>query len=87
MPDHSVALALLRITGPLAVTSANRSGEASAVTAREVMEQLGGRIRLVLDGGQTPGGVSSTVVDCTGYAPIILRQGPISFDELQQALS
>ena len=87
MPDHSVALALLRITGPLAVTSANRSGEASAVTAREVEEQLGGRIGLVLDGGQTPGGVSSTVVDCTGYAPIILRQGPISFVELQQALS
>jgi L-threonylcarbamoyladenylate synthase len=87
MPDHPVALALLRVTGPLAVTSANRSGEASAVTAQEVVEQLGGRIGLVLDGGQTPGGVSSTVVDCSGETPIILRQGPISLEELQQALS
>ena len=87
MPDHPVALALLRVTGPLAVTSANRSGEASAVTAQEVVEQLGGRIGLVLDGGQTPGGVSSTVVDCSGDTPVILRQGPISLEELQQALS
>ena len=87
MPDHPLALALLRVTGPLAVTSANRSGEASAVTAREVVGQLGGRIGLVLDGGQTPGGVSSTVVDCSGHTPVILRQGPISLEELQQALS
>ena len=87
MPDHAVALALLRVTGPLAVTSANRSGEASATTAREVVEQLGGRIGLVLDGGQTPGGVSSTVVDCSSQDPVILRQGPISLEELRQALS
>jgi L-threonylcarbamoyladenylate synthase len=87
MPDHPLALALLRVTGPLAVTSANRSGEASTVNARQVVEQLGGRIGLVLDGGQTPGGVSSTVVDCTGETPVILRQGPISLEELQQALS
>jgi len=87
MPDHPIALALLRVTGPLAVTSANRSGEASAITAPEVVEQLGGQIGLVLDGGQTPGGVSSTVVDCSGHTPVILRQGPISLTELQQALS
>jgi L-threonylcarbamoyladenylate synthase len=87
MPDHPVALALLRATGPLAVTSANRSGEASAVTAQEVVEQLGGRIELVLDGGQTPGGLSSTVVDCSGQAPVILRQGPITYADMQQALS
>jgi L-threonylcarbamoyladenylate synthase len=86
MPDHPLALALLRVTGPLAVTSANRSGEASSVTAREVVEQLGGRIGLVLDGGRTPGGLSSTVVDCTGDVPVILRQGPISINQLQQAL-
>ena len=87
MPDHPVALALLRLTGPLAVTSANRSGEESAVTAQEVVKALGGRIDLVLDGGKTPGGVSSTVVDCSGDAPLILRQGPISLEALQQALS
>ena len=87
MPNHPVALALLRVTGPLAVSSANRSGEASTVTAHEVVEHLGGRIALVLDGGRTPGGMSSTVVDCTGDTPVILRQGPISIVELQQALS
>ena len=87
MPDHPVALALLRLTGPLAVTSANRSGAESAVTAQEVVKALGGRIDLVLDGGKTPGGVSSTVVDCSGDAPLILRQGPISLEALQQALS
>lgn len=87
MPDHPVALALLRLTGPLAVTSANRSGEESAVTAQEVVKALGGRIDLVLDGGKTPGGVSSTVVDCSGDAPLILRQGPISLEALQRALS
>jgi L-threonylcarbamoyladenylate synthase len=87
MPDHTIALALLRVTGPLAVTSANRSGETSVTTAREVVEQLGGRIGLVLDGGQTPGGVSSTVVDCSGQDPVILRQGPISLEELRRVLS
>jgi L-threonylcarbamoyladenylate synthase len=87
MPDHPVALALLRVTGPLAVTSANRSGGASTVTAQEVATALGGQIGLVLDGGKTPGGLSSTVVDCTGDVPLIIRQGPISLEELQRALS
>jgi L-threonylcarbamoyladenylate synthase len=86
MPDHPVALALLRVTGPLAVTSANLSGGASTVTAQEVVAALGGRIGLVLDGGKTPGGLSSTVVDCTGDVPLILRQGPVSLEELQRAL-
>lgn len=87
MPNHPVALALLRVTGPLAVTSANLSGEASAVTAQEVVAQLGGRIELILDGGSTPGGISSTVVDCSGHNPVILRQGQISLEDLLQALA
>jgi L-threonylcarbamoyladenylate synthase len=87
MPDHLVTLALLRRAGPLAVTSANISGAASSVTAQEVFAQLGGRIPLILDGGRTPGGVSSTVVDCTGREPRILRLGPISLKEIQKALS
>jgi L-threonylcarbamoyladenylate synthase len=87
MPDHPVALALLRVTGPLAVTSANRSGEASPVTAQDVVTQLGGSIGLILDGGSTPGGISSTVVDCSGDIPVILRQGQISLDDLLQALA
>ncbi len=86
MPDHPTALALLRLTGPLAVTSANLSGEASAVTASEVLQQLGGRIGLILDGGRTPGGQPSTVVDCSGNEPVILRHGPISLEDVLQAL-
>jgi L-threonylcarbamoyladenylate synthase len=82
MPDHPLALALLRRTGPLAVTSANLSGEPSAVTAEEVYAQLNGRIPLILDGGHTPGGLPSTVVDCTGSEPVILRPGPISLQQL-----
>ncbi len=86
MPDHPVALDLLRRTGPLAVTSANLSGFSSTVTAQEVIEQLGGRIHLILDGGSTPAGVPSTVVDCLGLEPIILRPGPLSLEDLQAAL-
>jgi len=82
MPDHPVALALLNAAGPLAVTSANRSGQPSPVTAQEVMGQLGGRIPLIIDGGRTPGGLPSTVVDCTGDQPVILRQGPLSLADL-----
>ena len=85
MPDHPLALALLRQAGPLAVTSANLSGGASAVTALEVLAQLEGRIPLILDGGRCPGGSPSTVVDCTGSGLLILRQGPISLDDLLRA--
>jgi L-threonylcarbamoyladenylate synthase len=77
MPDHPAALALLRTTGPLAVTSANLSGGDNTTTAEQVLAQLDGRFDLLLDGGATPGGVPSTVVDMTGAHPKILRQGPI----------
>ncbi len=86
MPDHPVALELLNRAGPMAVTSANLSGAANTVTAQQVYEQLQGRIPLVLDGGQTPGGQPSTVVDCTGEQPVILRQGPLALEQLQNAL-
>jgi L-threonylcarbamoyladenylate synthase len=87
IPDHSDARALLRAAGPMAVTSANISGQASPSTALEVYEQLNGRIPLILDGGKTQGGVPSTLVDCTGEAPIILREGPISLVELLAAIN
>lgn len=80
MPDHPVALALLRATGPLAVTSANLSGHENTTTAGEVLAQLSGRFDLLLDGGTTPGGVPSTVVDMTGERPVVLRQGPIEIN-------
>lgn len=86
MPDHSDALALLNLTGPLAVTSANLSGAPSCVTAQEVFEQIGDHIPLILDGGKTPGGVSSTVIDCTKDVIEILRMGPISQQDLEEAL-
>jgi len=86
MPDHPVALELLRQSGPLAVTSANLSGKENAVSAREVLQQLDGRIHLVLDGGTTPGGVPSTVVDCTGSGPQLLRAGPIDQALIQLVL-
>lgn len=82
MPDHPAALALLAAAGPLAVTSANLSGKPSPVNAAEVLAQLDGRIPLILDGGQTPGGAPSTVVDCTGSQPVILRPGPVSLEQL-----
>jgi L-threonylcarbamoyladenylate synthase len=85
-PDHPVAQALLALTGPLAVTSANLSGQASATTAEEVLAQLNGRIDLLLDGGPTPGGVASTVIDCTVEPPVILRPGPIGAAEVEAAL-
>jgi L-threonylcarbamoyladenylate synthase len=86
VPDHPVARALLHLAGPMAVTSANLSGQASPSTARQVIEQLGGRIALVLDGGATPGGIPSTVVDCTGIEPQILREGPVSGTKIRSFL-
>jgi L-threonylcarbamoyladenylate synthase len=86
MPDHAVARALLRAAGPMAVTSANISGQPSPVTADEVFAQLGGRIELIINGGKTPGGMPSTLVDCTGNEPVILREGPISMRELLSVL-
>lgn len=86
VPDHAVARALLRAAGPLAVTSANISGAQSPVTAGDVYNQLGGRIPLILDGGRTAGGVPSTLADCTTPELKVLREGPISLDELLAAL-
>jgi Sua5/YciO/YrdC/YwlC family protein len=86
VPDHAVARALLRVAGPMAVTSANISGGQSPVGAEEVYEQLDGRIDLIIDGGKTPGGVPSTLVDCTASELKVLRQGPISLKDLLSAL-
>jgi L-threonylcarbamoyladenylate synthase len=87
IPDHPDARALLRATGPMAVTSANISGQPSPSTAQEVYEQLNGRIPLILDGGKTKGGIPSTLVDCTGEKPVILREGPITLAELLATLN
>jgi L-threonylcarbamoyladenylate synthase len=86
MPNHPIALSLLKQAGPLAVTSANISGRGNTNSAQEVLEQLGGKIHLILDGGVTPGGIPSTVVDCTGPEPVILREGPINLEAIRAVL-
>jgi L-threonylcarbamoyladenylate synthase len=78
MPDHAFARTLLRKTGPLATTSANFSGGSNTLTTQDVLAQLDGRIELILDGGACPGGVPSTVVDCSKSPPAILREGAIT---------
>ena len=79
-PDHEFALTLLSIYGPLAATSANLSGQPSATTAVQVIETLRGKVDLVVDDGETAGGIPSTVVDITVSPPVLLRQGPISIE-------
>ena len=86
IPDHADTRALLRASGPMAVTSANISGHQSPSTAQEVYNQLDGRIPLILDGGKTKGGIPSTLVDCTGEKPMIIREGPITLTELLAVL-
>jgi len=86
IPDLDLARALMRLTGPLAATSANRSSQPSPITAADVMVQLGRRIAAVLDGGPCPGGVPSTVVDCVTSPPRVLRQGALSIADLRTAV-
>ena len=76
-PDHDAPRALARSVGPLPVTSANVSGIAEARDAAGILDQLGDAVDLVLDGGTAHGGPASTVVDCTGERPVILRVGAI----------
>ncbi|MFP3855389.1 MAG: L-threonylcarbamoyladenylate synthase, partial [Anaerolineales bacterium] len=77
VPDHEFALKLLTRVGPMAVSSANRSGASTARTAREVLAQLSGQIELVVDGGISPGGRASTVATFEERGLVILREGPL----------
>jgi L-threonylcarbamoyladenylate synthase len=79
LPDHRLTRALIAAVGiPLAVTSANRSGEPATTDPAVVRQSLEGRIAAVLDGGIAPGGMPSTIVDCTVEPPRVLRPGPIA---------
>jgi L-threonylcarbamoyladenylate synthase len=85
IPAHPLPVALIKGVGePVIGTSANVSGQSSAVTAGEVHSQFGDEIDLIIDGGRCPGGVESTVVDVTGEVPKVLREGAISRQELTQ---
>jgi L-threonylcarbamoyladenylate synthase len=84
MPEDSVALDLLRETGPMAVSSANRTGLAAATNAVLARDQLGDAVSVYLDNGTVAGGVASTIVDLTGPQPRLLRRGAISVGRLRE---
>jgi L-threonylcarbamoyladenylate synthase len=84
MPLHPIALDLLRRTGPMAVSSANKHGQPSATTADSAQEQLGGSVSVYLDGGPCADNVPSTIIDLTGTMPRVLRAGVITADQLRK---
>jgi L-threonylcarbamoyladenylate synthase len=86
MPLHHVALDLLKKTGPLAVSSANASGQPPATTVDEAMAQLGDAVSVYLDDGPCAGDVPSTIVDLTGSVPRLLRRGVIPVERLQEVV-
>ncbi|ANS29704.1 tRNA threonylcarbamoyl adenosine modification protein (Sua5/YciO/YrdC/YwlC family) [Rhodococcus percolatus] len=86
MPLHPVALELLREVGPLAVSSANVSGQPPATTVEEAREQLGGSASVYLDGGRAEQGQASTIVDLTGATPRILREGAVPTGDVADVL-
>lgn len=87
VPDHDAPRALARAVGPLPTTSANVSGFPEAADAAGIMAQLGGEIDLVLDGGPARGGPASTIVDCTGDRPSILRVGAVAAASVAEILA
>jgi L-threonylcarbamoyladenylate synthase len=86
MPDDEAALDLLGRTGPLAVSSANATGEPAATNADEAVRMLGEWVEVVLDDGPSPGTLASTILDCTGTRPRILRAGALTTEELAPVL-
>lgn len=87
VPDHGAPRTLARALGPLPVTSANVSGLPEAGDAAGILEQLGAAVDLVLDGGPAHGGPASTVVDCSGEVPVVLRTGAIGTDRVAEILA
>lgn len=86
VPDHPAPRALARAVGPLPTTSANVSGAPEARNAAEIVAQLGDAVDLVIDGGPARGSPASTVVDCSGAAPRVLRVGAIPVDQVAAVL-
>jgi L-threonylcarbamoyladenylate synthase len=85
LPDHIVPLTIVRRLGkPIIGTSANVSNRPSPLTAQEVEQQLAGQVDLIIDMGRCPGGIESTVVDVTGEAPVVLRQGIVPEEEVME---
>jgi tRNA threonylcarbamoyl adenosine modification protein (Sua5/YciO/YrdC/YwlC family) len=86
MPLHPVAIELLNETGPMAVSSANRTGVAPAVTVDEAISQLGESVAIYLDGGSSGDPVPSSIVDVTGDSPVLLRAGAVGADALHEVV-
>lgn len=86
VPDHPTPRALARAIGPLPTTSANRSGEPAANVAGDVLAALGDALDVVIDGGPSPGGIASTVIDCAAVRPRLIRSGAIIPRRLAAAL-
>ncbi|MCC6906204.1 MAG: threonylcarbamoyl-AMP synthase [Anaerolineae bacterium] len=87
MPAHAIPLALIRAAGvPIAAPSANRFSRPSPTTAQHVLDDLAGRVEIILDGGPTPIGVESTVLDLTADPPTVLRPGGLSLEALRAVL-
>jgi tRNA threonylcarbamoyl adenosine modification protein (Sua5/YciO/YrdC/YwlC family) len=87
VPDHPVALEVLARTGPLAVSSANRTGLPAATDADAAEEMLGHAVSVIVDAGPTAGAEPSTIVDATGATPRLLRLGAISVERLDEVLA
>jgi L-threonylcarbamoyladenylate synthase len=87
MPDHEVALELLSRTGPLAVSSANRTGMPAATDADRAQQMLGSQVAVIIDGGPTPGSEPSTIVDVTGPVGRVLRLGAVSLERLNEIVA
>ncbi len=86
MPQHPVALEVLETTGPLAVSSANRTGQPPPTTAEEAKAQLGDAVAVYLEAGPTRAAVASTIIDLTGDRPQVRRAGALSRDDLRSLL-
>ena len=86
MPDHEIALEILERTGPLAVSSANTTGDPAATDADGAEAMLGDECAVLVDAGTSPGGLASTIVDVTGTQGRVLRLGALSLDELNAVL-
>jgi len=86
MPLHPVALEVLRETGPMAVSSANKHGQDPAITAADAREQLGYAVSVYLEAGECPDPVASTIVNLTGDRPKILRAGAIPIEKLRDVV-
>lgn len=86
MPLHPIALEVLRETGPMAVSSANKHGQPAALTAQDAREQLGYSVGVYLEAGPTPDSLPSSIVDVTGSTPRLLRAGAIPLEKLREVV-